>query len=236
MVDLINITEKDNGQKAVSAKELYLGLGLSKDKFARWYPKNIQENEFFQENKDWEGLDLMSNGNKCMDFAISIEFAKHIAMMSKTEKSHEYRNYFLKCEQQLNNPLQGYLQLGEEDRAILYFQQLKETKLLESENRINAPKVDYYNLVMDSNGLAKANDLGAKFGMSSKKLNVTLKDLGIQYKQGGTWYLYSKYKEQGFTEYPETEYTPLMKWTKKGVKFVIDILVENGYTLKKEVA
>jgi anti-repressor protein len=36
-----------------------------------------------------------------MDFAISLDFAKHIAMMARTEKSHEYRNYFIACEQKI---------------------------------------------------------------------------------------------------------------------------------------
>jgi anti-repressor protein len=40
-----------------------------------------------------------------MDFAISIDFAKHIAMMARTEKSHEYRNYFLECEKQIKKPV-----------------------------------------------------------------------------------------------------------------------------------
>ena len=122
------------------------------------------------------------------------------------------------------------------DALLEVVKQIDIINKLEIEAKINAPKLDYYDLVMDSNGLAKANDLGAKFGMSAMKLNATLKDLGIQYKQGATWYLYGKYKDQGFTESPETEYAPLMKWTKKGVKFVIDTLIEKGYKLNNEVA
>ncbi len=41
------------------------------------------------------------NGNETRDFAITIEFAKHIAMMAKTEQAHVYRNYFLECEKQV---------------------------------------------------------------------------------------------------------------------------------------
>lgn len=37
----------------------------------------------------------MTNGNETKDYAISIEFAKHIAMMARTNKSHEYRKYFI---------------------------------------------------------------------------------------------------------------------------------------------
>lgn len=108
MNNLINITN-ENGKKAVSAKELYLGLGLNKTQWARWYPTNIVENTYFLENIDWVGVRLDVEGNETMDFAISIEFAKHIAMMARTEMSHKYRNYFLECEKQLSLP-QNYKQ------------------------------------------------------------------------------------------------------------------------------
>lgn len=100
MTKLINITN-ENGSKAVSARELYLGLGLNKTQWARWYPANITENDFFKENTDWVGVRHNVEGNETMDFAISIDFAKHIAMMARTENSHEYRNYFLECEKEI---------------------------------------------------------------------------------------------------------------------------------------
>ncbi len=94
MSELIRIDEKG----LVSARELYLGLGLNKAVWSRWYKANILENDFFTKNKEWIGVKHDVEGNETMDFAISIEFAKHIAMMARTEKSHEYRNYFIKCE------------------------------------------------------------------------------------------------------------------------------------------
>ncbi len=96
--ELIKIKTNENGEQLVSAKELYLGLGLNKAVWSRWYKSNIQENEFFKENIDWTGVQHDVEGNETMDFAISLEFAKHIAMMTRTTKSHEYRNYFIQCE------------------------------------------------------------------------------------------------------------------------------------------
>lgn len=98
MKDLIKITTNEKGQQLVSAKELYLGLGLDKSNWKRWSIKSIELNEFFKENIDWIGFVTMTNGNETKDYAISIEFAKHIAMMARTNKSHEYRNYFIECE------------------------------------------------------------------------------------------------------------------------------------------
>lgn len=93
---LIDITKEG----LVSAKELYLGLGLNKSNWSRWYISNIQKNEFYEENIDWMGVRHNDEGNEIQDFAISLEFAKHIAMMSRSEKSHEYRNYFIECEKE----------------------------------------------------------------------------------------------------------------------------------------
>lgn len=98
--DLINIIS-ENGKQAVSAKELYLGLGLAKSVWSRWYPTNIEKNDFFKENIDWIRVQHHVEGNETMDFIITLEFAKHIAMMARTEKSHMYRNYFIECEKAL---------------------------------------------------------------------------------------------------------------------------------------
>jgi anti-repressor protein len=100
MNQLINITN-ENGNKAVSARELYLGLGLNKVNWARWCQTNIIEGDYFKCGADWVGVLHNEEGNDTMDFAISIDFAKHIAMMAKTEKSHDYRNYFLECEKEV---------------------------------------------------------------------------------------------------------------------------------------
>jgi anti-repressor protein len=122
MSNLIKISDKG----LVSARELYLGLGLNKAHWSRWYPTNIQKNEFFEGNADWTALTIMENGNETMDFAVTIEFAKHIAMMARTEKSHEYRNYFIKCEDKLkeqNKPV------CIEDVLIQSLQEMKDVKL-----------------------------------------------------------------------------------------------------------
>lgn len=98
--EIIKVTTNEKGQEVVSARELYLGLGLNKAVWKRWYESNIINNDFFKENVDWVGFNIMLNGNKSQDFAITLEFAKHIAMMARTEKSHQYRNYFIECEKQ----------------------------------------------------------------------------------------------------------------------------------------
>lgn len=97
MKDLIKVTEKE-GKQIVSARNLYIFLGLDKSQWARWSKKNIEGNSFMIENEDWQGFDIMSSGNKTKDYAITLEFAKRISMMAKTKKGNEARSYFLECE------------------------------------------------------------------------------------------------------------------------------------------
>lgn len=137
MNDLIKINEKD-GKQLLSAKELYLGLGLNKTQWSRWYPTNIENNGYFEEEVDWIGVRHDVEGNGTMDFAISIDFAKHIAMMARTEKSHEYRNYFIKCEEKLKNLTKPACI---EDVLIQSLQEMKDMRLQVQEAKQQAAEV-----------------------------------------------------------------------------------------------
>jgi len=100
MQELIRITES-NGKKAVSARELYEGLGYNSAVWSRWYKKNIEDNQFAIENEDWIGFNIMLNGNDTKDFILSIDFAKKLSMLARTEKGEQIRNYFIEVEKQL---------------------------------------------------------------------------------------------------------------------------------------
>lgn len=133
MNELIKLNTNANGKKTVSAKELYEGLGLNKAAWSRWSKKNIEKNDFFKENYDWQGVQHEVEGNLTMDYEISLEFAKHIAMMARTEKSHQYRNYFLLCESKIKEQQNMIPRLSKELQAIFTLDE--KTSLLE--NKVN---------------------------------------------------------------------------------------------------
>lgn len=139
MKELITI-KNNNGKDIVSAKELYVGLGLNESNWSRWYPTNIENNEFFIEGKDWIGIrpndENTLGGRPTLDFAITLDFAKHLAMMAKTEKSHEYRNYFLECEKKVNQ----VPQLSKELQAIF---------MLDNKTQVIEDRVDNHDNRLD---------------------------------------------------------------------------------------
>ena len=51
MNELLEVKTNKQGKQIVSARDLYLGLGLDKSNWKRWSNKNIKQNEFFKESR-----------------------------------------------------------------------------------------------------------------------------------------------------------------------------------------
>jgi phage anti-repressor protein len=95
----IKIFDTEGGKKAVNAKQLYENIGLNMTHWKRWYTKNIEKNPFARENKDWILLAPMaSKGNVGKDFAVTLDFAKSLAMQANTEAGEKVRQYFIAVE------------------------------------------------------------------------------------------------------------------------------------------
>ncbi len=241
MKELIKITEQ-NGKQVVSARELYQYLGYDKSQWARWYKKNIQNNEFAFENVDYAGFDIVSNGNQSKDFALTIDFAKKLSMKANTKKGEELRDYFLFCEKKAQQPqildfsdANAILQLAQS-----YAHEQAERKRLEQQNaqqteviKQQAPKVEYCNEVLQSKDTYNTNQIAKELGTSAITLNKRLHQLGVQYKQNGTWLLYHKYQNKGYTktttytytnEQGETGTSMHTVWTEKGRLFIHSLL------------
>ncbi len=91
---------------SVNLRELYLDLGYSEANFTTWCKKNLLKD--FIENQDYVQLFLekklnetetkRGGNNKAIDYIVTLDTAKHLALMSKTEKGKEIRQYFINVE------------------------------------------------------------------------------------------------------------------------------------------
>ncbi|WP_455945433.1 ORF6C domain-containing protein [Eubacterium ramulus] len=84
-----------------TARALYEFLSGEKSNFSRWAKKNIEQNEYFDENVDWWGFVTVTSGNECKDYRLTMDFAKHLSMESHSVKGKIARQYFLKVEEKL---------------------------------------------------------------------------------------------------------------------------------------
>ncbi|MCC6096994.1 phage antirepressor [Limosilactobacillus sp.] len=96
-----------------------------------------------------------------------------------------------------------------------------------AEQRVNelTPKASYYDLVLSNKSLVTITQIAKDYGMSGQAMNHKLHDLGVIYKQGDTWLLYSKYQRTGWTHSETIMVTKTdgtqkavmhTKWTQKG--------------------
>jgi len=161
-MELIKIKE-EGGKNLVSAKEMYLGLGLDITNWSRWAKQNILENPFAIENEDYTTLVIKTKGNETKDFALTLELAKKIAMTVKTPQGESVRNYFIDCEKKLAGKTipQTYAQaLLEAGRLAL------EVEQQQLQIQAMQPKADFFDAVTDSKDaieigkVAKVLDLG----------------------------------------------------------------------------
>ena len=113
-------------------------------------------------------------------------------------------------------------------------------KALEIENKVQSqqiaelqPKATYYDLILQCKDLLSMTEIAKDYGKSAKGMNKLLNEFGIQYKQGGVWFLYAKYQDKGYTQtktqnYPKPDGTQgsrvHMYWTQKGRLFLYDLL------------
>jgi phage anti-repressor protein len=128
MLQITNTKINNQEINAVSARELYATLELNLAVWARWSKSNIEENEFFLQHIDWVGFNIMLNGNETKDYMISLDFAKHISMQARTQKSHEMRNYFIECEKQLKDLTPKFANMSPQLQLLIQMEQQNEIK------------------------------------------------------------------------------------------------------------
>lgn len=96
----------ESEQPTVSARELHEGLEIN-TKFATWFERMCEYgfsegNEFFPK----VGKTSEQGGRPSIDYQISIDMAKQICMIQRTDKGKQYRQYFIDLEKAWNTPEQ----------------------------------------------------------------------------------------------------------------------------------
>ena len=102
-MELIKITERE-GRQLVSGRELHEFLGV-KTKYKDWFPRMMEYG--FEENIDYIAMaqkraTAQGNNTTFIDHGISIDMAKEISMIQRSEKGRIARQYFIQCEKQLS--------------------------------------------------------------------------------------------------------------------------------------
>ena len=97
-------TINGNAVETVSARELHEFLE-SKQDFSTWIKNRIEKYEFV-ENQDFVRFHkkMEANNATMIDYYITLDMAKELAMVENNDKGKQARKYFIECEKKLTQP------------------------------------------------------------------------------------------------------------------------------------
>lgn len=234
--ELIKVTVK-NDQQLVSARELHKGLGI-KRRFSAWWEQNSHD---FEENSDFQRV-LISTPREnrgsieLQDYALTIDMAKQLCLLSRTKKGKEYREYLIEIEKKWNNPqnvVQRAIDILHSENLQLKLENKSLSRQLEESNK----KASYLDVILGTTDAMVTTQIAMDYGYSAVKFNKLLHQLGIQHKVNGQWILYKAYMGKKYTTTKLHTYTdkngkdhakPLTAWTQKGRRLIYDVLKVNG--------
>lgn len=178
-------------QPTVSARDLHEALEI-RERFSLWFSRYA---DVFEKGTDYQSVGkptVVNNGAKRVldDFLLSTDMAKHISMMTKTEKGKIMRQYFIDLEKAWNTPEQVMARaLKLADRTI---DTLKEEnkKLIEDNERMK-PKVIFADAVRASSSSILIGDLAKLLrqngvDIGAKRLFEYLRNHGYLIKRKGS--------------------------------------------------
>lgn len=244
MNELIRISF-DSDRPTVSGRELHAALEIGSN-YTTWFSRMCDYG--FVEGIDYisyfPNLESESHGgqNK-IDHQLTIDMAKQICMIQRTETGRKFRQYFIKVEEAWNSPeavMARALQFANNQLALMQKKNVELIGTVAIQNQQITemkPKASYYDVVLNCKDLISTSAIAKDYGKSAIWMNRYLHEKGVQFKQGDIWLLYQKYAEKGYTStkthsYPGTDGNVHTKvhtyWTQKGRLFIYGLMKADG--------
>ena len=164
MNELITINY-DSEQPTVLGRDLHEALEI-KTAYKDWFPRMCEYG--FTEGIDFcSFLSESTGGRRSTDHQITIPMAKEICMLQRSDIGRQFRQYFIKVEEQWNTPEAVMA------RALKYANEnLKKLQIAVSEltvdNQIMKPKAEYFDELVERNLLTSFRETAKELGIKEK--------------------------------------------------------------------
>lgn len=240
MDELIRINY-DSERPTVNGRDLHDALQV-KTAYKDWFPRMCEYG--FTEGTDFcSFLSESSGGRPAVNHQLSIDMAKQLCMIQRTDIGRKFRQYFIQVEEAWNLPeavMARALQFANHQLALLKHQNMDLTETVAVQNQQileMQPKVSYYDVVLNCKDLISTSAIAKDYGKSAIWMNRYLHEKGVQFKQSDIWLLYQKYAQKGYTStkthsYSGSDGEPHTKvhtyWTQKGRLFIYELMKSDG--------
>ncbi|MGN6019831.1 antA/AntB antirepressor family protein [Corynebacterium striatum] len=174
------------GIQAVMGRDLHKFLEVGRD-YTNWFKQMVGYG--FIEGQDFTpDLAKSTGGRPRIDHIVSLDMAKEISMIQRTDKGKQARQYFIECERRAKEPAQ----LSPEELMARAIKVADSTiKELEAKTADQAlaleaakPKVEYYDhCVSIESDVMTVKDWGAHFGLTEPQARQKLLDAKMIYRK-----------------------------------------------------
>lgn len=195
MSNLIKIEGSGDGKQTVNARELHAFLE-SKQDFSTWIKLRIEQYQFV-EHHDFTLHNFVERRVSKIDYHITLDMAKELAMVERNEKGKQARQYFIECERQAKEGgglsiIANIPQKQKNMKSYLSVAKLiglKGNQAILSANQLakKVDGIDWLNLLGATHLVAEhqvrqltPTELGEKAGLSAQKFNHELEKAGMQ--------------------------------------------------------
>lgn len=200
---LIPLTD-NNGAQAVMGRDLHSFLEV-KAHYKDWFPRMSEYG--FEEGQDYvlkiEHTASPAGMKEKRNHIVSLDMAKEISMIQRTDKGKKARQYFIECERQAKEKTNTKLSGKELMAAALIEAQatMKElentTKEQQAQLEAAAPKVAYHDrFISEDSDVFTIDDWAAQYGITKGSGLALLRDKKIIYKKAVTREMSNRKKEQ----------------------------------------
>lgn len=142
MNHIIEITERPIGEtlfQTVNSRDVHKYVE-SKQQYADWIKSRLSDIGAV-DGVDFTFHNFMNGKAKVTDYIVTLDIAKHIAMMERNEKGREIRQYFIDAEKNLMQIKDAYIQRGSlkvnRDNITATIRKARRLKLQQTDDHVN---------------------------------------------------------------------------------------------------
>lgn len=202
--EIVAITVDADGKKTVNARELHAFLEAGSE-FRHWIKDRIEQYGF-SENIDFITSEKIIRGGKAIDYHITLDMAKELAMVERNEKGKQARQYFIECERKASiNPVD----LLNDPTAMRGMLLNYTEKVIQLENHVKelVPKADALDrFATFTDGSFCLRDAAKTLQIQEKRFVQALHERHWIYRRpmGTGWLAYSDKLQSGLMEHKVT--------------------------------
>lgn len=188
--------------QTVNARDLHAFLESGQE-FRHWIKARIEQYGFL-ENQDFTTSESFIRGGKAVDYHVTIDMAKELAMVERTEKGKQARQYFLECERRVKENNVHFLVPKSLPEALRLAADLAEK--VESQKAAiveMTPKAEFHDKVAEAINCQTIQEVAKIIGTGQNRLFKQLRDGGVLM---ATNLPYQRFIDDGYFRVVERQY------------------------------